>query len=273
MTRRDVGDEGDDRLRGSLRLAFNRAPDLQPRSDFEDRLREQLREAATRDHRSRLAPQRWFALAAGVLLAAGLTATVFLNRSMFLKQSVTPADALARDAIGDHRNCALRFRLVRAPMPLEDAAARFDPRFQVLIDAPPDNISTPAGAARVIERHSCAYGARRFGHVVMQYRGSVVSLLMTATTGDGGDATPHLIGRPIDGLSVVAVNGARHAILLVSDLDSVELTQLSGAISIPLARLTGAAVWDDRCLRTRARVESTQNIVSMPAQSPSSGQC
>jgi hypothetical protein len=151
-----------------------------------------------------------------------------------------PAEALARDAVGDHQNCALKFRLARMPVPLEEAAQQFDSAYRVLRTAPPDQISTPDGDARVTERHACAYGARRFGHVIMQYRGSVVSLLMTANDGEaanvGQEAIPHLLGRPMNGLSVVSVNGAHHAIVLVSDLNSAELTRLSKAVSLPLAQ-------------------------------------
>jgi hypothetical protein len=161
----------------------------------------------------------------------------------FMKRSAAPAEALARDAIGDHQNCALKYRLVRTPVPLEEAAERFDSAFRLLLNAPPDDVSTPDGPARVIERHSCAYGARRFGHVIMQYRGRVVSLLVTADDegmGNAQDAIPHVIGRPVNGLSVVSVNGTHHAILLVSDLEGAELAQLSRAVSVPLARRLGS---------------------------------
>lgn len=228
------------RLRTALRDAFARAPELQPSVGFGDRLRSHLRETTVRERRSWMHSTGWLALAAGVLLASGLTVAVLLNRSS-LDGSVSSSDALAQDAIGDHQNCALKFRLVRTPIPLEDAAERFDGAFRLLLSAPPDNISTPQGPAHVVERHSCAYDARRFGHVVIQYRGRVVSLLMTTSDGarrlaDSDVAIPHVIGRPMNGLSVVAVNGPRHAILLVSDLDPAALTELSRAISMPLAR-------------------------------------
>jgi hypothetical protein len=230
------------RLRGALRTAFNRAPELQPAGEFADRLRDQLRQAAVHRHRSWTFSGRWLALAAGLVLAAGMTtATILLNRSP------GPADALARDAIGDHRNCALKYRLVRMPVPLEEAAQRFDSAYRLLLSAPPDDISTPNGPANVVERHSCAYGARRFGHVILQYRGRVVSLLMTANGGatgaaEGADAIPHVIGRPADGLSLVSVNGSRHAIVLVSDLGSAELTQLSQIVSLPLVQRLGSVM-------------------------------
>jgi hypothetical protein len=168
------------------------------------------------------------------VLAVGV-AGIFLMR-----KSAGPAERVARDAVGDHQNCALNYRLVKSPVPLEEAAQQFDSAYRLLLNAPPDNVSTPDGVARVTERHSCAYGARRFGHVIMEYRGRVVSLLMTANDGGtvavGQEAIPHVIGRPVDGLSVVSVNGTRHAILLVSDLNPAELTRLSRAVSMPLAR-------------------------------------
>ncbi len=219
------------RLRGTLRTAFDRAPELQPAGEFADRLRDRLREASARGHRSSIFSGRWLALAAGLLLAAGLGVAIVLNSS-------SAAKALARDAIGDHRNCALKFRLARTPVPLEEAAERFDSAYRVLLNAPPDDISTPEGSARVVERHSCEYGAHRFGHVILRYRGRVVSLLVTndGTTAGRDAVDPHVIGRPVDGLSVVSVTGSRHAVVLVSDLDQDALTQLARAVSLPLVR-------------------------------------
>jgi hypothetical protein len=221
------------RLRGALRSAFGRDPELQPAPEFADRLRERLREAAVLRPRASTLSRRWLALAAGVVLAAGVTAAILFNRSS------ARIDALARDAIGDHRNCALKYRLVRAPVPLEDAAKRFDGAYRLLLSAPPDDIPTPDGPAHVVERHSCAYGAHRFGHVILQYRGRVVSLLVTANDRSAAafsEAIPHAIGRPTDGLSVVSVNGTHYAVMLVSDLEKNDLTQLAGIVSLPLVQ-------------------------------------
>lgn len=232
------------RLRGALRAAFDRAPDLQPSRAFTERLRDQLREAAADHQPTSKIPLRWFALVAAVLLAVAIAGDVYLSPSM------APADVLARDAIGDHRNCALKFRLVRAPVPLEEAAQRFDRAYRVLLDAPPDDIPTPAGPVRVLERHSCAYAGRRFGHIVMRYRDHVVSLLMTvhdaSSIDESADAVPHLIGKPMNGLSVMSVEGSHHALLLVSDLNRSELSQLATVVSLPLARRLEGSLFPDR---------------------------
>jgi hypothetical protein len=226
------------RLRGALRGAYDRAPELQPRAGFTDRLRAQMLEAPVHS-RAWMPSPRWLAVAASVVVGLGLSLFGLLNRSL------APAEALARDAMGDHRNCALKVRLNRTPLPLEEAADRFDPSYRLLLEAPPNDLSTPEGTVRVVDRHACAFGGRRFGHVIMNYRGRVVSLLMTTPEEPGaarelGEALPHLIGRPKDGLSVISVDGSRHAILLVSDLGSDELTQLSRVVAVPLAeRLNG----------------------------------
>ena len=236
--------DGRRRLRGALRDAFNRAPDLQPSSEFQTRLRNQLRDVSAHGARPWYLSRQWLALAAGVVLAVGVTSLVLMKRT------AGATEALARDAVGDHLNCALNYRLVKRPVPLDQAAQQFDSAYRLLLNAPPDDISTPDGVARVTERHSCAYGARRFGHVIMKYRGRIVSLLMTASDrglGNAGqDAIPQVIGRPMSGLSVVSVNGTRHAILLVSDLDSAELTQLSRTVSMPLARRLEVSLGPDR---------------------------
>jgi hypothetical protein len=231
-------------LRRALHGAFDRAPDLRPRLEFLDQLRGDLRNASAHRRSRGMASGPWFAMAAGLVLAAALTVTVFMKRS-------TPSDVLAQDAIGDHRNCALKARLVRMPMPLEEAAQRFDGAFRLLLTAPADDVSTPGGPVRVVERHACAYGGRRFGHVVLEYQGHVVSLLLTASevstsAADTGNAAPRLIGSSTNGLSVVSVTGSRHAVLLVSDLGRAELTQLSTALSVPLAQHLAARVTDDR---------------------------
>ena len=221
-------------LRASLRDAFEHAPDLQPQPDFAERLRDQMRAAALDARRGRPLSARWLMLAAGLVLAVGLARIVFVNRT------TQPVDALARDAMGDHWNCALKNRLIRTPIPLEQAAQRFDRVYRRLETAPPDEISTANGPARVVDRHTCAFGTRRFGHVVLQYRQHVVSLLVTAaderTAGTPlpPDLVPHLHGGPVNGLSVASVRGAQHAILLVSDLEQRELTELSTAVSVPL---------------------------------------
>jgi putative zinc finger protein len=232
--RKDIDDRH--AVRRSLQTAFTRAPDLQAPRDFATRLRAGLMVAAGPSDTQRAGQRRWLAVAAGVALAVGLSGWAFL------RVSTAPLDAMALDAIGDHWNCGLKNRAIRTPVPLEDAAQRFDRAYRLLLTAPPDNVTTPGGLVRVLDRHSCAFGTRRFGHVILEYSGRVVSLLVTGgddTLADRSvrpDAASHVDGRSASGFGVVSVQGAGHVILLVGDLETPDLVRLSEAIAKPLAQ-------------------------------------
>ena len=229
--------DGRRRLDAALRGAFNRAPELRPTPEFSERLRQLLQDGARSDRATPMSRRSWLGLAAGLVLTTGLT-----GRLLFDRHDLS-TDALAQDAIGDHRNCALKFRLSRMPVPLSQAADRFDETYRLLITAPPDDIPTPGGPVRVLERHACVYDGRRFGHVVMRYQGHVVSLLLTASgSASRRDVVPREIGHAANDLSVVSVSGSSHSVLMVADLASDELTRLSAIIAQPLAqRLEGRA--------------------------------
>lgn len=223
------------RLRIALRVAFERAPELQPTPGLSARVRQRLDRASLDDRRRAPIPGLW------LVLATAATIFIAVAGAFYMRPVGTPADTLVRDAIGDHRNCALTFRLPRSPVPLADAAQRFDRAYKLLLEFPPDRITTPDGRASVIERHSCAYGGRRFAHIVLRYRSSVVSLLVTSDDSRSGsgappEAAPHLHEPSIGGLSVVSVHATRHVILLVGDLPPASLTQLADAVSVPLSQ-------------------------------------
>jgi hypothetical protein len=219
-----------------LKTAFGRAPDLEPPTDFAARLRMNLSRAAGSSKNQRTRHRRWLAVAASIAVAVGLSAWAFQYGS------AAPLDKLALDAIGDHWNCGLKNRAIRTPIPLEEAAQRFDTAYRLLLTIPVDHVTTPDGFVRVLDRHSCAFETRRFGHVILEYHGRVVSLLLTREDGDRSDASmpredaAQVHGRSATGLTVVSVRGSAHTILLVSDLEAQDLVRLSEAVSKPLAQ-------------------------------------
>ena len=85
---------------------------------------------------------------------------------------------------------------------------------------------TAVGPAHVLERHACVYGGRRFAHIVFEYRGERVSLLVTAAEGGvqlalPGQALPHVTsaGR-IDDISVVSFRASGQMVFFGPVLDS-----------------------------------------------------
>ncbi len=223
-------------LRDGVRRAFARAPELGPTPEFVTRVHTELRNAHRAPARRRAGFRGWLALAAAVLLAVAL-GVAYRSRNQ-----VGAAGAVARAAVGDHRNCALQFRLTEKPISLAEAAQRYGSVYRVLESVPADDVITAAGPAHVLERHSCVYGGRRFAHVVFKYRGEPVSLLVTAydegaRPARGGDVRPHATsaGR-IDDMSVVSFPASRQMVFFAGDVAESDLSNLAEAVAEPLYR-------------------------------------
>jgi hypothetical protein len=229
-------------LRDGVRRAFHRAADLEPGPDFIAGLRTSLQSTAYQAPARRgIRLQGWWALAATVLLA------VTVGLAYRGREWIAATGALARAAVGDHLNCALHFRLAEKPITLEDAAARYGPAYRVLENLPPDDVMTTIGPARVLERHACVYGGRRFAHVVLEYRGQRVSLLVTNAERGlelklPGEALPDVTsaGR-IDDMAVVSFRASSHMVFFAGEVAQTDLMKLADAVAGPLyRRLAGA---------------------------------
>lgn len=230
-------------LKESVRRAFQSAPDLEPSTEFMGQLRTRLH--STVGHmpaRRGIMSKGWWALAATLLLAAAL-GLAYRGRDWMVATG-----ALARAAVGDHRDCALQFRLAEKPITLEEAARRYgDAAYRSLEKVPSTNVMTKAGPAKILERHVCIYRGRRFAHVVFEYRGQAVSLLVTAADGEAslaipGEALPHVTSaRRVDQMTVVSFRAARYAVFLAGDVAPADLSGLADVIAGPLYRALAAA--------------------------------
>jgi anti-sigma factor RsiW len=224
-------------LREGLRRAFQHTSDLAPRPEFLTRLRASLHHAAHQVPARRVIRfHGWWALAATLLLAVAL-GLAYRGRDW-----ITATATLARAAVGDHRNCALQFSLAEQPISLEEAAQRYGAPYRVLEKLPPGDVMTAVGPAHVLERHACVYGGRRFAHIVFEYRGERVSLLVTAAEGGvhltlPGEALPHVTsaGR-IDDMSVVSFRASGHMVFFAGDVAQADLMTLAKAVAEPLYR-------------------------------------
>lgn len=220
-------------VRDGMRRAFAQAAQLEPSPEFLASLRDRLRSAAIDPPARRRAGMRaWWGLAAALVLAvtAGLA---------YRGRGGAEWAALSRAAAGDHRNCALQFRLAEKPITLDEAARRYGVVYRVVETLPPDDISTTAGPAHVLERHACIYMGRRFAHIVLEFRGARVSLLVADTSG-GTDARPGVSDvaieapRSVDGLSLVSFRASRRLVFMTGELAASDLTALADAVGPPL---------------------------------------
>jgi hypothetical protein len=136
---------------------------------------------------------------------------------------------LAQVAAGDHQNCAITFNLAERPIPLEDAGRRYGDPYTALATFEVPAIGEPV---ETIERHACVYDGRRFGHVVLRYRGAVTSLLVTEGT---PPAAAELEGHDLPP-AVAALPAGDFLGFVVADLDDAAVLRLAEALAQPLSR-------------------------------------
>jgi Putative zinc-finger len=257
-------------LRGKLRESFIKAPENQLRPEFVARLSSQLhdyslgkRGASPRRWQTSVTRKQttWLALAACLLLAMGL-GLVFVRKR--LGESKAPEIAaskpktndspelnpgipvsivkteLANSAVGDHRDCAIKFRLAEKPIDLEVAGQKYDPVYINLTKVVLSQQGTAPLDAQFVEAHSCVFEGRRFAHIVLKYHGQLVSFLVTDIE-PTKDVQPESVRRAaepqvitcsqFDGYKVSCFETARHAVFIVSDLPEGDNLALARALA------------------------------------------
>jgi anti-sigma factor RsiW len=210
-------------LRDGLRSAFARAEDLRPRPELTAELLNKLRPVEPEVISRRSMLQSWWALAAGLVLAAG---GGLLVRGASSRSRLA---ALAREAAGDHQNCAVQFNLAERPISLEDAGRRYGAPYAALATFELPVLDQPL---QLLERHSCVYQGRRFGHVVFRYRDALTSLLVT----DGAAPSTAELEPSDSGPAVASLPAGPFVGFIVSDLDRQQVVHLAQTLTAPLSR-------------------------------------
>src|SRR5688572_19780142 len=196
-------------LRTILRASFARAKEPQMPNEFVSRLHSQLRAAVTSGAVSLNVRARAWLIAAGILVVVTLGVVAVWQRQRPQTDSqladqrkpqnsaavqtseVQPrppdiaVDAnaiLARMselAAGDHRDCAIGHRLPDRPITLEEAARKYDRVFLDLTKAVTSHRDDLNEVMDLVMAHACLFKGHWFAHIVIRYRGRLVSLLVT----------------------------------------------------------------------------------------------
>jgi anti-sigma factor RsiW len=235
-------------VRTKLREAFRGLPSNRMRPKFMDDMSRRLQDAAIGKRSGRLRRYSMLAVAAGLLLAAVLG--VIIVRQQLSRPARTTAKAdrtnssdqqeLAKAAVGDHRDCAVQFRLAEKPIDLELAGRQYDAAYLGLTKSIfIAGGETPLGV-QLIEAHSCIFKGRRFAHLVLKYRGSLLSVLVTEIPAARvvRSAPSSVLTEPdsivcsqIDDYNVSFFQTARHAVFVVSALPEGENLAVTRALA------------------------------------------
>lgn len=148
---------------------------------------------------------------------------------------------LVKFAVGNHRNCAIEFRLPTKPISLEEAGRKYDPVYLNLAQAGLAGQNGLPPEAELVEAHSCVFEGRRFAHLVFKSHGRIVSLLVTdvqrngtneASSRPNGARSDQVIAcSQLDGYQVSCFATAQHAVFVISDLPEGENLALARALA------------------------------------------
>jgi hypothetical protein len=213
-------------LRRRLQTAFATTLDLAPDPDLIGRLAARLEPRARPVVTRRAWLRTWGAAAASVIAMLG---GAFVARGAAHRARLR---TLGQSAVADHRLCAVKFRLPERPISLTEAARKYDAALAALTTLMPP--ADRAGSLEVVDRHSCVYQDRRFGHVVFRERDRLVSLLVTPFD-DVIAASPEMLSADLD-MNVAAFSTARHAVLVVADLGEGETLSIARSLALPVSR-------------------------------------
>lgn len=223
--------EAQRRLRAVTRSAFERAPELRMRPEFLETLRARLHAEAAASQPTK-AWRGWLAIAATVALIAGIGGVQQWS-------AIQRLSALAHFAVGDHQNCALKFRLSEHPITLEEAGRRYGGAFRALESVEPSTTPLLAGPLRVLERHACVFEGRRFAHIVLEYKETAVSVLVADDDTVGPDWWRGAAARelpPAEGFQVTSFRSPQHVVFVVSSLAEADVQEVARAIAGPISQ-------------------------------------
>ena len=254
-------------LRTRLRFAAKNAPDVQVNPVFARRLENNLRETALRPtFLEKIRRRGFFGNPAILATAFGMFLLTF-GGWFLLRSSSAPNDTAASNrtpetarpaespmvqavqiawremtehAVGDHKNCAIKFNLAEKPITLNEAAekyGKYNKDLDKAVIAPLHEVfgEKAFGKIELLDAHSCVFDGRRFAHVVLRYRQKTISVLVTDT--DLPPENSDIFSGQIDGTTRVAgFRTAHHAVFVVSELTDAENATVAQTILSSVSR-------------------------------------
>jgi hypothetical protein len=259
-----------------MRSAVKNAPGMQLNQVFAIKLRNDLRETALRPSvweklkGGSFSGSRLLAATAACLLLMTLFGVVWFNQSAPeekiaavgenqrnksdelsrpTESPVTQAVQIAwreltHSAVGDHKNCALHFRLEEEPISLKKAAekyGKYNKDFDKTVAAslseifPAKQTDKPGDKITIYEAHSCVFQGRRFAHVILLYRNRRISMLVTEVNFPA-ETNEEIFSDATEGLLVASFRTARHAVFVVSDFTATENVTIAQKLSPAIRR-------------------------------------
>ncbi len=227
-------------FRARLRSIVMNCEDLAICEKFKANLHHSLRQSALPKQRVR------FSLYSGGFAFAAVAASFLIVAAFgiwfFQNPNVAPLIASSSEdfqpsnfqkiALGDHQNCAVNYRLEDKPVDIDLAS----PQFASL----KENVLTPLknelGSCEFLESHTCKYEGQTFTHLVFDYEGKTMSVLI-ADLGNYKGLEANYISKLSDqGYQIARFDVEKKAVFVISDLPESKNSIAAEVLEKPLRR-------------------------------------
>lgn len=141
--------------------------------------------------------------------------------------------AARHDAIADHENCALTHNLEENPISLDKASLIYGKANKNIDAAVMKPLRDAFGdKTKLVMAHFCLINGRYFTHVVLEYKGKTVSVLLTKREDRGvftnSDATSCQVN---EDLRIACFESGVYSVFVISNLNEAENLKVAGTIS------------------------------------------
>ena len=147
---------------------------------------------------------------------------------------------MANLALGDHKNCALEFKLKDKPITLTEASkkyGKFNENLNQVVIEPLREVfpEKSADEIKLLAAHSCIFNGHRFAHIVLRQREHTFSVLVT-NSDLPNNVGEEIISHTTDGYQIAGFRTKSHFVFVVSDATPAENDGIIRTIAAPVKK-------------------------------------
>ena len=142
-----------------------------------------------------------------------------------------------KDAVDDHKNCALTHNLKEKPISLDEAAKLYGTANKGFDTTVIETLRKIFGdKVKFIKAHNCLINGRRFAHIVLEFQNKIVSVLMTRRETNESNDSDAISCQSANGLQIACFESGNYSVFVVSDLPETDNLLIARTISPSLKK-------------------------------------
>ncbi len=178
----------------------------------------------------------WAAMAASFLIIAVLGIWFFQNRNVNIPPDIANIErnyqlaSLQKVALGDHKNCAINHSLEEKPVKIDLSSPQYaNLREGILLP-----LKKEFNGCNLVASHICKYGGQTFTHLVFNYDGKTMSILMLDLNENKTPENKYIDKLSDEGYQIAHFDVEKKAVFVISDLPEQKNTAAAEVLETPL---------------------------------------